>query len=67
MLYAFCMEHPTSDIQIHALNGKKVASVRMLGNKEKLKWSQSEEELTIKLPATMPNYSAIAFEIKFKK
>lgn len=67
MLYAFCMEHPTSDIQIHALNGKKVASVRMLGNKEKMKWSQSEEELTIKLPATMPNYSAIAFEIKFKK
>lgn len=66
-LYAFCMEHPTEDVTIHALNGKKVASVRMLGNKTKMKWSQNGESLTIQKPATMPSYAAIAFEIKFKQ
>lgn len=72
VLYAFCMEHPEGKIQIKslgkALDGvKKVSSVKLLGSKEKLAWSQSQEELLIQQPLQLPLYSALALEIKFEK
>ena len=67
LLYAFSMVHPDEDLHIHALNGKKVASVGMLGSKQKIKWSQDEAGLVINKPESMPSYSTIVFKIKFKK
>jgi hypothetical protein len=49
------------------MNGKKVASVSMLGSKQKIKWSQDEQGLNIVKQTAMPSYSTIVFKVKFKK
>ncbi|MCH4147675.1 MAG: alpha-L-fucosidase [Prevotella sp.] len=67
VLYIFSMVHPESDLQIHAINGQIVASVCMLGSKQKVKWSQNAQVLTIGKPSMMPSYSTIVFKVKFKK
>lgn len=72
-LYAFCLGKPTIDIVIKSLSkssklaDKAVASVSMVGSKEKLGWKQSSEGLVIKKPATMPAWEVIGFKIEFKK
>jgi len=68
-LYAFCMETPSGDIHVKSLGlktptGKKVSSVKLLGSKEKLKWSQNDEELIIQKPAQLPSYSTIVFAVQ---
>jgi len=71
-VYAFCMEHPVADIQLKSLGqdtktcNKKVASVSMLGSKQKISWNQDKDALIIKKPANLPEYSVIAFCVKFK-
>jgi alpha-L-fucosidase len=44
-----------------------VASVAMLGSKEKIQWKQENEALVIKKPINLPAYKVVAFCIKFKK
>lgn len=66
MLYVFSLEHPDGDLQVTAMNGRKVNAVSMLGSKEKIKWSQDEKGLTIQKPAVLPSYSTLVFKIKFK-
>ncbi len=72
-LYAFCMEAPASDIKIVSLgtgstvSTKKVASVKMLGSKEKLSWKQEAGALIIRKPARLPGWSVVTFKIEFKK
>lgn len=72
-VYAFCMENPVTDIQLKSLGllskygGKKVASVSMLGSKDRISWKQTDEALLITKPAKMPEYHVVAFCIKFKK
>jgi alpha-L-fucosidase len=67
-LYTFCMEKPIADIHIKSLGlktetGKKVSSIKLLGSKEKIKWTQNGEELIIQKPAQLPEYDTVVFAI----
>jgi len=70
-LYAFCLKAPTEDISINSLgklskiSNQKIASVTMLGSKEKLQWKQGNQALVIKKPVKMPKYEVIVFKVKF--
>lgn len=72
-LYSFCMKNPTGDIQITSLGkdskvcGKQVASVKILGSKEKLKWNQNSDALVISKPAKLPDWEVVTFKVEFKK
>jgi alpha-L-fucosidase len=72
-LYAFCMKNPTDDIKITSLGkdskvcGKQVASVKILGSKEKLKWNQQGEALVITKPAKLPDWEVVTLKVEFKK
>ncbi|HLN75210.1 MAG TPA: alpha-L-fucosidase [Prolixibacteraceae bacterium] len=71
-LYAYCMEAPAENIRIHSLgtnsrlSSQKVASVKMLGSKEKLQWKQEADALVITKPANMPDWKVVSFKIEFK-
>ncbi len=72
-LYAFCMSKPLGDIKITSLgknskvNSKTVASVKMLGSKEKLTWKQEGDALVITKPAQLPEWQVATLKIEFKK
>lgn len=72
-LYAFCMENPTEDIILNSLgklsklSTQKIASITMLGSKQKVEWKQADQALIIKKPVYLPDYNVVAFSIKFKK
>ena len=71
-LYVFCMEPPKGEFNVKALGKaspyyKAVASIRMLGSKESVKWSQGQDALVIKSPSKYPAYAATVFEVQFKK
>lgn len=72
-LYAFCMDAPTEDLVIKSLGensevcGKKIASVQLLGSKEKLDWNQKDDVLVITKPTNLPEWRVVAFKIEFKK
>jgi alpha-L-fucosidase len=68
-LYVFCMEKPEGDIHISSLGlktptGQKIKSIRMLGNKEKITWTQNNEEVVILKPVQLPGYDTVVFEIQ---
>lgn len=71
-LYAYCMEAPAENIRIHSLgnnskiSAQKVASVKMLGSKEKLQWKQEADALVISKPTNMPNWKVVSLKIEFK-
>jgi alpha-L-fucosidase len=46
---------------------KPVASITMVGSKEKISWKQTAVALVIKKPETMPTWQVIGFKIEFKK
>jgi alpha-L-fucosidase len=70
-LYAFCMGVPSSDIKIVSLgkNSKvstqKVASVKMLGSKDKLSWKQEADALVITKPSKLPEWPVVTFKVEF--
>ena len=72
-LYAYCMGKPTEDIKINALgknsklNDKAIASIKMLGSNEKIKFNQEADALVITKPAVLPDWKVVGFEITFKK
>ena len=72
-LYVFCMNKPTEDIQIKSLgklskySNKAIASISMLGSKEKIQWKQGESALVINKPTKLPEYNVVAFSVNFKK
>jgi alpha-L-fucosidase len=72
-LYAYCLGKPESDIIIKSLArssklaDKPIASVSMIGSKEKLGWKQTADALVIRKPAVMPAWQVIGFKIEFKK
>lgn len=71
-LYAFCMGKPESHIRIASLgrnskiSGKKVAGIKMLGGKEKLKWVQNDDALVISKPEKYPDWAVVGFKIDFE-
>ena len=73
VLYAFCMSTPTENIEIKSLgklskySDKAIASISMLGSKEKIQWKQADSSLTINKPKVLPDSKVVAFAIKFKK
>lgn len=72
-IYAFCMGIPTGDVRITSLgkssklNDKTVASVKMLGIKEKLTWKQEDDALIISKPSKLPDWQVVTFKVEFKK
>jgi len=71
-VYAFCMNKPTNNIKINSLgknskvNRKVISSVKLLGSKEKLVWSQDEDALVINKPANLPEWQVQTFKVEFK-
>lgn len=72
-VYAYALGTPTEDIQMMAL-GKgssygvnDIASVTLLGSKEKLSWKQGIDALIIAKPVTPPAWQVIGFKIAFKR
>lgn len=68
-LYVFCMEKPIGDVYVEALGiktatGQKVSSVKLLGSKEKVKWTQDNERLTIHLPQMPVACNTPVFEVQ---
>lgn len=72
-LYVFCMNAPTEDIQIKSLgklskySNKAIASISMLGSKEKIQWKQGENALAINKLTKLPEYKVVVFAVNFKK
>lgn len=72
-LYAFCMANPTTDLRIVSLaknakyTNKSIASVSILGCKDKLKWKQTAEGLVITKPSQLADSHAVAVKVEFKK
>jgi alpha-L-fucosidase len=44
-----------------------IASVSMVGSKEKIRWKQTSEGLIITKPEKMPSWQVIGFKIEFRK
>ena len=68
-LYAFALERPEGDIHIRALGlksneGKKIASIKLLGSKKKIEWTQTDNEVVIRMPASLPEFKTLVFAIK---
>ena len=72
-LYAYCLGKPEEDISIKSLgkssnpSSKSIASIAMVGSKEKIHWKQTSEALEIEKPANLPTWQVIGFKIEFKK
>jgi len=73
VLYVFCMNTPVDNVQIQSLgklskySNKEIASVSMLGSKEKIQWKQGDSSLAITKPAVLPDFKVVTFAIDFKK
>jgi alpha-L-fucosidase len=72
-LYAILLDWPanrTASIKSLAssseLCDKEIADVKLLGSDSKLKWSQKEDALSVKLPKKQPCEHAFVLEISFK-
>lgn len=70
-LYAIPLVIPDGGIRIESLSNKdpdlKIASVELVGSKEKIRWSQGENGLAIKAVKNYPSKYAPVFKIKFIK
>ena len=70
-VYAFCMSKPTGNIAVSSLgkksnvNGKTVASVKLLGCNETLNWNQKDDALIINLPSKLPDWQVMTFKVEF--
>ncbi len=70
-LYAFCLGTPAGEIKITSLGrnsklaDKKLASVQLLGSKQKLDWKQEADAVVIKNPAGLAASPATGFKIVF--
>jgi len=69
VLYAIALGWPTNGMQIVSL-GKKarlldhsIDRIQLLGSKEKLKWTQTDNALAIQQPENQPNSIAIVFKL----
>jgi alpha-L-fucosidase len=68
-LYAFCLNIPDGDIHIKSLgkksrlNFKKIASVKMLGSNETIRWHQEDNFFVIQKPVQFPAWKVSGFRI----
>ncbi len=61
-IYAFVMGWPNGESMVKSMD-KKVHNVELVGHKGKLKWSQDEAGLKVRMPAEKPCEYAIALKI----
>lgn len=72
-LYAFCMNVPDGKIRMSLLGknseylDKPIATVSLLGSREKLTWTQQGDMLVINKPAKLPGAKVTAYKIGFVK
>ena len=72
-LYVFELEPPTNDLSIVSLGKKNnlvkkdIASIKLLGSKEKLNWKQVDDSLIITKPTYLSKWTTLVFKIEFKK
>ena len=70
-VYAICLAWPEKSVLVRALgkNGipdKAIKAVRMLGSKDKIKWGQTDDGLTLSVPREKPCRYAFVYRIDFK-
>jgi len=69
VIYAIELGWPTNAVAIKALGksaglpGQTISKIQLLGSNEKIKWSQTDDALTIKAPKKKPGDIAIVFKI----
>lgn len=67
ILYVTLMGVPEESITIKNLGSSispgKISKIELLGSKEKIKWTQNAECLTLEKPVTIPNKIAIVFKV----
>jgi alpha-L-fucosidase len=71
-VYAICLAWPAKDVLVralgnHGLPDKKVAAVSMLGSRDKVKWRQRDDGLTLSVPREKPCRYAFVYRIDLKK
>jgi alpha-L-fucosidase len=72
-LYAFCLGTPAGETRITSLGRnarlaeRAVASVQLLGGKQKLAWKLEDDALAIKLPANLLASPATGFKVALAK
>ena len=71
VLYAFVLSVPDRDIVIKSLaeGGPlegEIADIALMGSDEAIVWERSEEDLTIQLPASLPEALVVGFRITTK-
>lgn len=71
ILYAITLGTPAANTAINALGTKAgngaIASVELVGNNEKISWSQQAAALVIKPSKSYPSENAVVYKISFKK
>ncbi len=71
IVYAITLAIPTEKISIASLSSKntdlKIASIELIGSKEKIKWTQGEKGLIIEAVKKYPSKYAAAFKINLLK
>ncbi len=71
-IYATIMGSPTNAVTIKSLGTdaklleKKISKITLLGSKEKVKWTQTADSLTLDAPQAKPSDIAIVFKIALK-
>ena len=66
-VYAIVLTQPTKEVLIKSLAGKKIATVKLLGNSEKLNWKQTPTGLLIQpTQKLMQKNLAFVYKIKLK-
>jgi len=71
-LFAYCLGTPAGDVVIKSLGtgstleSRQIASVKMLGSDQKIKWSRNGSGLVIKKLSKLPAWQVIGFKITFK-
>jgi alpha-L-fucosidase len=72
VIYAIELGWPTNAVAIKSLGksagllDKSIGKIQLLGSREKIKWSQTAEALTIEAPKNKPSDIAIVFKITTK-
>ena len=64
VLYVTIMGEPTENIMVKNLNKKvQIKKIELLDSKEKVKWSQNEQQLEIIKPDLVPNKIAVVYKV----
>ena len=71
-LYAICLGWPEQEVLVRALgkqglSDKTIASVRMLGSSEEVKWQPTDAGLKLSVPREQPCSHAFAYRIDFNQ